>query len=129
MTATQFTFIFVIALVFTSLARLWLARRHLAHIAAHRAAVPEAFREKIMLADHQKAADYTTAKTRFAMLGILFDAVLLLAFTLGGGIQFLADLCSTAIWMDHGTVKEQGPLRDVLHHYKGRDVLAEIEAR
>ncbi|HEU0282300.1 MAG TPA: M48 family metallopeptidase [Gallionella sp.] len=94
MTATQFTFIFVIALIFTSLARLWLARRHLAHIAAHRAAVPEAFREKITLADHQKAADYTSAKTRFAMLGILFDAALLLAFTLGGGIQFIAGLCN-----------------------------------
>ena len=95
MTATQFTFIFVVALAFTSLARLWLARRHLAHIAAHRAAVPEAFREKIMLADHQKAADYTSAKTRFAMLGILFDAALLLAFTLGGGIQLLADICNS----------------------------------
>lgn len=97
MTATQFTFIFVIALVFTSLARLWLARRHLAHIAAHRAAVPEAFRERIPLADHQKAADYTTAKTRFAMFCILFDAALLLAFTLGGGIQFLAGLCNAGL--------------------------------
>jgi STE24 endopeptidase len=57
--------------------------------------VPEAFREKIMLADHQKAADYTSAKTRFAMLGILFDAALLLAFTLGGGIQLLADICNS----------------------------------
>ncbi|MDO8293014.1 MAG: M48 family metallopeptidase [Gallionella sp.] len=94
MTATQFTFIFISALAFTSLIKLWLARRHLAHITAHRAVVPEAFREKIMLADHQKAADYTSAKTRFAMLGILFDAALLLAFTLGGGIQFLADLCN-----------------------------------
>ncbi|MDD5383611.1 MAG: M48 family metallopeptidase [Gallionella sp.] len=96
MTATQFTFIFVFTLVFTSLAKLWLAWRHLAHIAAHRAAVPEAFREKITLADHQKAADYTSAKTSFAMLGILFDAALLLAFTLGGGIQFIADLCT--VW-------------------------------
>ena len=94
MTATQFTFIFVFALPSSPLARLWLARRHLAHIAAHRAVVPEAFREKIALADHQKAADYTSAKTRFAMLGILFDAALLLAFTLGGGIQFIADLCN-----------------------------------
>src|SRR5687768_12394616 len=40
--------------------------------------------------------------------------------------EFLADLCDTAIWMDHGTVREHGPLRDVLHHYKGRDVLAEM---
>jgi ABC-2 type transport system ATP-binding protein len=39
--------------------------------------------------------------------------------------EFLADLCDTAIWMEHGTIKEYGPLREVLHHYKGRDVLAE----
>jgi ABC-2 type transport system ATP-binding protein len=40
--------------------------------------------------------------------------------------EFLADLCDTAIWLEHGTVREQGPLREVLHHYKGRDVLAEL---
>jgi ABC-2 type transport system ATP-binding protein len=40
--------------------------------------------------------------------------------------EFLADLCDTAIWMDHGRIREHGPLRDVLHHYKGRDVLAEL---
>jgi len=92
MTATQFTYIFIAALALTTLAKLWLARRHLAHIAAHRTAVPDAFLEKVRLADHQKAADYTSAKTRFDMLGALFDAALLLAFTLGGGIQSLADL-------------------------------------
>ena len=94
MTATQFTFIFIAALLLTTLAKLWLARRHLAYIAAHRAAVPEAFSERIQLADHRKAADYTSAKTRFAMLGYLFDAALLLAFTLGGGIQFIATACN-----------------------------------
>jgi STE24 endopeptidase len=94
MTATLFTFIFIAALALTTIAKLWLARRHLAHIAAHRAAVPEAFLEKVQLVDHQKAADYTSAKTRFDMLGTLFDAVLLLAFTLGGGIQFIADRCN-----------------------------------
>ena len=93
MTTTQFTFIFIAALAFTTLAKLWLARRHLVHIAAHRDAVPEAFREKVQLADHRKAADYTSAKTRFAMLSMLFDAALLLAFTLAGGIQSIADLC------------------------------------
>src|SRR3954447_9893993 len=40
--------------------------------------------------------------------------------------EFLADLCDTAIWLEHGTIREHGPLRDVLHHYKGRDVLAEM---
>jgi STE24 endopeptidase len=92
MTATIFTLIFIAALVLTTLAKLWLARRHLAHIAAHRTAVPDAFHEKIQLGDHQKAADYTSAKTRFDMLGALFDAALLLAFTLAGGIQSIANL-------------------------------------
>jgi STE24 endopeptidase len=94
MTATLFTFIFIAALTLTTLAKLWLARRHLAYIAAHRAAVPEAFHEKVQLVDHQKAADYTSAKTRFDMLGTLFDAALLLAFTLAGGIQYIADVVS-----------------------------------
>ena len=94
MTAAQFTFIFIAALALTTLAKLWLARRHLAHIAAHRTAVPDAFHEKIQLGDHQKAADYTSAKTRFDMLGTLFDAALLLAFTLAGVIQSIADLCN-----------------------------------
>lgn len=94
MTATQFTFIFIAALALTTLAKLWLARRHLAHIAAHRTAVPEAFHEKVQLTDHQKAADYTSAKTRFDMLGALFDAALLLAFTVAGGIQYIAGMVS-----------------------------------
>jgi len=98
MTASQFTLVFVAALALTTLAKFWLARRQLAHISAHRAAVPEAFREKIELEDHQKAADYTSAKTRFSMLTMLFDAVLLLAFTLAGGIQFIADI--SRAWFD-----------------------------
>ena len=94
MTASQFTLIFIAALVLSTLTKLWLARRHLAHIAAHRDAVPAAFSEKITLDDHQKAAAYTRAKTRFSMLGLWFDAALLLAFTLGGGIQAIATLCN-----------------------------------
>ena len=93
MTAFQFSILFAAALLLTTLARLWLAHRHLAHIAAHRGAVPQAFREKIDLAAHQKAADYTSAKTRFSMLGGLFDAALLLALTLGGGIQWITGAC------------------------------------
>jgi ABC-2 type transport system ATP-binding protein len=43
--------------------------------------------------------------------------------------EFLVDLCDTAIWMDHGEIREHGPIRDVLRAYKGRDVLAELEHR
>ena len=93
MTATQFTFIFIEILALTALFKLWLARRHLAYVAKHRDAVPEAFRVQIQLSDHQKAADYTRAKTRFSMLGIQFDAALLLVLTVGGGIQVISNLC------------------------------------
>lgn len=94
MTATQFTVFFLAALLLTSLVKFWLARRHLQHIAAHRAAVPDAFQAHIALEDHQKAADYTSAKTQFAMWSVLFDALMLVVFTLGGGVQFIAGLCN-----------------------------------
>lgn len=87
MTDVIFTAIFIAALALTTLTKLWLANRHLRHIAAHRSAVPAAFLGNIDLPDHQKAADYTSAKTRFGMLSILFDSALLVAFTLLGGIQ------------------------------------------
>ena len=90
MTASLFSGLFVAALVLTTLAKLWLARRHLAHIATYRAEVPAAFRTRIDLAAHQKAADYTSAKTRLSMLDGVFEAIVLLAFTLGGGIGWLA---------------------------------------
>ena len=112
MTATQFTIIFIAALALTTLAKLWLARRHLAHIAAHRDAVPEAFSAEITLDNHQKAADYTCAKTRFAMLGIVFDAALLLVFTLGGGIQLAAELCQG--WFDSSLLQGVATLAGVL---------------
>ncbi|MDR7301844.1 galactan export ABC transporter ATP-binding subunit Wzt/RfbE [Haloactinomyces albus] len=35
--------------------------------------------------------------------------------------EFLIELCNTAIWLEKGAIKEQGPLRSVLTHYKGKD--------
>ncbi|MCL4799526.1 MAG: M48 family metallopeptidase [Burkholderiales bacterium] len=86
-----FTIAFLIALATTTLIRLWLGRRHVAHVLAHRDAVPAEFAETVTLAAHQKAADYTAAKTRLAGLETLVSAAVLLAFTLGGGLQALAD--------------------------------------
>jgi STE24 endopeptidase len=58
----------------------------------HRNKVPDAFSGQISLTSHQKGADYTSAKTRFSMLSALFEAALLLAFTLAGGIQKISDI-------------------------------------
>ena len=43
--------------------------------------------------------------------------------------EFLRELCDTAIWLDHGRIREQGPLREVLTHYKGRDPFAHLDNR
>ena len=36
--------------------------------------------------------------------------------------EFLKQLCTSAIWMEHGRIKQQGPLKDVLRAYKGPPV-------
>jgi ABC-2 type transport system ATP-binding protein len=33
--------------------------------------------------------------------------------------EFLRELCTSAIWMEHGRIKQQGSLRDILRAYKG----------
>ncbi len=91
MTATLFTTLFVAALLLSTAIKLWLASRQLRHVLAHRGQVPDAFSAQVDLPAHQKAADYTRAKTRLSILTALFEAILLLAFTLGGGLQILAD--------------------------------------
>jgi STE24 endopeptidase len=87
-----FTWIFLAAVAAATGTRLWLAARQIRHVRAHRNAVPAMFSESIPLAAHQKAADYTVAKARLGVIDTLLDAVILLAFTLGGGLQLLADL-------------------------------------
>ena len=91
MTAFHFTALFAGALLLTTLVKLWLARRHLNHIQSHRPIVPPDFSAQIDLTAHQKAADYTSTKTKLGILNVIFDTTLLLLFTLGGGIQRLAE--------------------------------------
>jgi STE24 endopeptidase len=92
-----FTLAFLIALAITTLTRLWLARRHMLHVRAHRDAVPAEFAASVTLAAHQKAADYTAEKTRLATVETLVSAAVLLAFTLGGGLQALSDAWAHAL--------------------------------
>jgi len=85
-----FTLAFLIALILTTLAQLWLAARHVRHVTAHRGSVPSEFAGQIGSAAHQKAADYTCARTRVGMLETVVGALVLLAFTLGGGLQWIS---------------------------------------
>ena len=87
-----FSILFLIAVAVAASIRLWLASRHVKYVSAHRARVPEAFAADVTLDAHQKAADYTVAKSRFSMVGIVFNAIVLLALTFGGILQGLYDI-------------------------------------
>jgi len=86
---TDFSLLFLAAFALTLLARLYLTRRHIQHVHAHRPAVPADFAERITLAAHQKAADYTVDRSRFSLQTTVVDAALLLTLTLGGGLAWL----------------------------------------
>ena len=84
-----FTIIFLIAFVASFGLRHWLSQRQIRFVAQHRDAVPAEFAEKITLAEHQKAADYTIAKLRLGILENGVSAIILISFTLLGGLEIL----------------------------------------
>ncbi len=89
-TPATFTALFLAAFILTFGLRLWLALRQMRHVWRHRDAPPAAFAEVIGVDAHRRAADYTLAKTRLGLAGLAVEAMLLYAFTLGGGLQALA---------------------------------------
>jgi STE24 endopeptidase len=95
-----FGIVFLAALALATATRLWLAARHLAHVRAYRHSVPAEFVGDVGLDAHQKAADYTCAKTRLALVEIAADAAILLALTFGGVLQWLHEV--SAGWLAEG---------------------------
>lgn len=90
MDSQSFSYLFAVMLIATLGVKLWLSSRQLKHVAMHRNTVPEQFAQKIPLEAHQKAADYTMAKTRLKMVMIVVSAAVLVGFTLLGGLQALS---------------------------------------
>ena len=68
----------VVALVLNLMAKLWLSTRQVRHVAQHRHAVPSAFAHTISLEAHQKAADYTLAKSKLGLIDLGLDAITLI---------------------------------------------------
>ena len=88
---TTFGITFLTVLLTATALRLWLGARHIAYVQAHRDAVPAQFSADVMLDAHQRAADYTSAKTRLALLSIAIDTLFVLWLTFGGGVQLMYD--------------------------------------
>ena len=83
------TVVFAATLVLGLMVKFYLASRQIRHVMQHRDQVPNAFAQTITLQSHQKAADYTVAKTRFGLLGMAFGSAVLLGWTLLGGLDSL----------------------------------------
>lgn len=92
-----FTIIFLIALIISSSIQFWLAKRQADYVAAHRSAVPDAFRTKVPLEAHQKAADYTLAKIKLGNIDGALGIIVLLLLTLGGGINTAFEYWGTIV--------------------------------
>lgn len=85
----SFTILFLVMLAISTGIRFWLSFRQIKYVETHRTSVPVSFDGKISLEEHQKAAEYTTVKTRFGRLPLAYEVCLLLLWTLGGGLEWV----------------------------------------
>lgn len=99
----MFTILFLFFLGLSLATHVYLSLRHAGFVKRHRQQVPAAFRGQLDLAAHQKAADYTVATEQVGRLEQMIGVVLILAWTLGGGIawidQWLAPTVDNAVWL------------------------------
>lgn len=93
----EFSYLFLFFLTASMLLNLWLNKRQIQHIMLHRHQVPDDFKDKIDLAEHQKAADYTIAKTKIDTIHHVLGGLILIALTLGGLINFILQTSQTHI--------------------------------
>jgi ABC-2 type transport system ATP-binding protein len=74
--------------------------------------------EILLLDEGIGAVDAAFLEKARGRLSDLFDRAGLLVFA-SHSDEFLRELCDTAIWMEHGQVRQQGPLEGILRAYKG----------
>ena len=84
-----FTLIFLIATLSYVLTLLWLNLRQHKSVTQSFNLVPSEFSERITLTEHQKAAAYTQAKLLVNHFEVIFSTVVLLVWTIGGGMNWL----------------------------------------
>jgi STE24 endopeptidase len=98
--------LFLVALGCETAIRLWLASRQIDAVRAHRDRVPGLFQGQIALADQQRAADYTAARARLGQYATLFEALIKLLMTVGGGLAAFDALLRHIHWSEpwHGAL-------------------------
>ncbi len=93
----SFTVVFLLVFAIVTATQFWLAKRQAAYVLAHRNDVPEAFTQTVSLAAHQKAADYTLAKSKLSDIERALGVGLILILTVFGGINAAFEFCAARI--------------------------------
>jgi len=91
------TVVFLLALATGLALQLWLIARQAAHIIAHRSAVPQAFDASVTLSEHRTAASYSLARLAVDRWDLALAAVIVVAWTLGGGLSWLDSTTSQLV--------------------------------
>lgn len=99
-----FTTFFALSLVVATGLKVWLSIRQARCVALHRNEVPKAFAQNVTLSVHQKAADYTVAKTRTGLMELAMGVIALVAWTLFGGLSALNS--ALLQWLDGGMIQQ-----------------------
>lgn len=86
---SMLTWAFAALVALQAMLRLVLLGRQVRHVQGHRTQVPAAFAQRVSLADHQRAADYSSAKAQLEGWVVLVEAAVLLGWTLLGGLDAL----------------------------------------
>ena len=104
MPSSTITLIFASFVLASLLTRTWLDLRQARHVARHRDTVPAAFAQDVTLDNHRRAANYTLDKLQFGLVSNLVGAVVLMGWTLLGGLDALNS------WLREATINHVGPL-------------------
>jgi len=86
------TSLFLVLVIIILGLKLYLNRRQIAAISNHYNQVPAQFAATISMEQHQKAANYNISKLKVDNFQEIYATILLLAFTLGGGINLINNL-------------------------------------
>jgi STE24 endopeptidase len=86
---SNFSYLFLIFLALWLVISLWLNYRQILAAQLNQNNIPTEFKTIISKNDAKKAADYTIAKLKVNNLELIFGAILLLVWTIFGGLEFL----------------------------------------
>lgn len=89
---TLFSIVFILLLFIDCALKYYLNQRQISAINRSFNQVPAAFHSQISLEEHHKAGRYSLAKLNLGKIELIYGVILVLIFTLGGGIDKIAQL-------------------------------------